>query len=95
MTLDADTILRRLFWDEAVLRYEPQRPTFACTCSRDRVGRMLKGLGADEVHGILAEQGQAEVHCDFCGAGYRFDAVDVGKLFAPDDRQPPGSTQVH
>ena len=27
-------------------------PRFACSCSRERVGNMLKSLGADEVHGI-------------------------------------------
>ena len=32
---------------------------------------------------IIAEQGQIEVSCDFCGQQERFDAVDVGRLFTP------------
>ena len=32
MTLDADTVLRRLFWEEQVLRFEPLAPGFACSC---------------------------------------------------------------
>jgi len=87
LTLDADTILRRLFWEETVTRFEPQQPRFACTCSRERVGQMLRGLGRDEVDGVLAERGDVEIGCDFCGRHYRFDAVDVGALF--DERSHP------
>lgn len=28
LTLDADTVLHRLFWEERVTRYEPLRPAF-------------------------------------------------------------------
>ena len=88
LTLDADTVLRRLFWEERLQRYEPRRPRFACSCARDRVRNMLRGLGADEVRGIIAERGEVEVGCEFCGQQYRFDAVDVGELFTPSRDQP-------
>ncbi|HET6786956.1 MAG TPA: Hsp33 family molecular chaperone HslO, partial [Aquabacterium sp.] len=32
LTLDADTILHRLFWEEKVTRFVPSTPTFACSC---------------------------------------------------------------
>ncbi|MGM9514357.1 Hsp33 family molecular chaperone HslO [Roseateles sp. DB2] len=82
LSLDAETILRRLFWEEDMRRFEPLRPRFACTCSRERVGQMLAGLGREEVEGVIEERGEVEVDCEFCGAQYRFDAVDVGGLFA-------------
>jgi molecular chaperone Hsp33 len=91
LTLDADTVLRRLFWEEPVVRYEPLRPHFACSCSRDRVRAMLEGLGRDEADDILAERGNIEIGCEFCGLQYHFDAVDVGELFTPGRDQPPGS----
>ncbi len=97
--LDADSILRRLFWEEQVLRFEPQAgergPRFACSCSRERMAAMLKGLGADEAGDIVREQGQIEVGCDFCGQQERFDAVDVARLFTPAAQQSPqpGSVQ--
>ncbi|MDG0852781.1 Hsp33 family molecular chaperone HslO [Roseateles puraquae] len=90
LTLDADTVLRRLFWEEQVTRFEPQSPRFACTCSRERVGQMLLGLGREEVDSVLAERGDVEIGCDFCGRHYRFDAVDVGALFTPAGQQPEG-----
>jgi molecular chaperone Hsp33 len=98
LTLDADTILRRLFWEERLVRFEIEGdavPHFECTCSRERVGQMLRGLGRPEIDGIIDEQGRVEVGCDFCGLKYHFDAVDVGELFTPARDQPPGSTAVN
>ena len=94
LELDVETILRRLYWQEKILRFDAQTPRFACTCSRDRVSNMLRGLGQPEAEDIVREQGQIEVGCDFCGQQYRFDAVDAAQLFAPPGDQPPGSTVV-
>ncbi|MET0519261.1 MAG: Hsp33 family molecular chaperone HslO [Burkholderiaceae bacterium] len=98
LTLDADTILRRLFWEETVRRFEPQKgetgPRFACTCSRERVGNMLKGLGREEIDSVLAERGDVEIGCEFCGQQYHYDAVDVGELFSAQLSQAPGSSTV-
>ncbi len=95
--LDADTILRRLFWEESLQRFEPltggQGPRFACTCSRERVSGMLRGLGREEVESILAEQGQVEVGCEFCGRKYHFDPVDAAQIFLQATRQPPSSVR--
>jgi molecular chaperone Hsp33 len=99
LQLDAEPLLHRLFWEETLRRFEPQpgdrAPRFACTCSRERVGRMLLGLGADEVRGIVAEQGRVEIGCEFCGLKYHFDAVDAGRLFAPLGAQAPGSAAIN
>ena len=94
LTLDAPTLLRRLYWEEDVRRFEPLRPRFACRCSRERVRGMLRGLGLEEVHGIITERGEVEVACEFCGLQYRFDAVDVGEMFTPERDQPPGSAAL-
>ncbi len=94
LTLDADTILRRLFWEEDVRHFEPMRPRFACRCSRQRVQRMLSGLGEEESRSILAEQGRVDIGCEFCGARYQFDAVDVEQMFTPGSDQPPTSRSV-
>jgi molecular chaperone Hsp33 len=83
--LDAETILHRLFWEEPLARFEPlvgeRGPRFACNCSRERVSQMIRNLGVAEAESIIAEQGQIEVGCDFCGAQYRFDPVDAAGLF--------------
>ena len=95
LTLDVDTILRRLFWEEDLRRFEPQAgptgPRFACTCSREKVSNMLRSLGVDEVESILAEQGQVDIGCDFCGMHYTFDPVDAAALFTGGAESPPSS----
>lgn len=81
-------VLHRLFWQEKLLRHAPQTgasgPHFACNCSRERVASMLRSLGQVEANSILAEQGDIQVGCDFCGRHYSFDTVDVAQLFMPD-----------
>lgn len=79
-----ETLLRRLFWEETVRLFEPRALSFACRCSRERVSSMLRSLGEAEVRSIVAERGEVEVGCDFCGQVQRFDAVDVEQLFHPD-----------
>jgi molecular chaperone Hsp33 len=94
LELDVDTVLRRLFWEEKVLRFEPQTPHFACTCSRERVTNMIRGLGQEEADSIIAERGEIDVGCDFCGQQYRFDAVDAVQIFTAPGDQPPATPTV-
>jgi len=94
LQLDADTILRRLFWEEKLIRLETLTPSFSCSCSRDRVSNMIRSLGADEVESILSERNDVEVGCDFCGQQYRFDAVDAAQIFTSADKQVPGSSAI-
>jgi molecular chaperone Hsp33 len=84
--LDTDTVtlLQRLFWEETIRVFEPRHPQFHCSCTREKVGNMLKMLGQDEVDSALAELGQVGVNCDFCGQHYAFDQVDCAQLFAID-----------
>ena len=74
-------ILHRLFWQESKEEGEPRPLHFACRCSRERVGGMLKMLGETEVESILTERENVEVRCDFCNQAYTFDAVDCAQLF--------------
>ena len=98
LTLSSDKILHRLFWQETLRRFEPElgedAPRFACSCNRDRVSNMLRGLGEEEANSILAERALIEVGCDFCGQQYRYDAVDAAQLFAQSDIQPPGPSAL-
>jgi molecular chaperone Hsp33 len=56
---------------------------------------MLRSLGRPEVDDIIAERGDVEVGCEFCGQQYRFDPVDVGEVFTAPADHPPGSSAVN
>jgi molecular chaperone Hsp33 len=89
LSLDCMELLHRLFWNDKLLRHAPEHPRFACTCSRERVAGMLRGLGAAEVESVIAEQGSVSVDCEFCGAHYAFDAVDAAAALRLAVDQPP------
>jgi molecular chaperone Hsp33 len=82
LSTDIATLMRRLFWEETLRVFDPAHPQFHCTCTRERVGEMLKMLGQAEVDSALADLGQLSINCDFCGKHYGFDKVDCAQLFA-------------
>jgi molecular chaperone Hsp33 len=88
-----EELLRRLFWQEPLHAFDERACRFACRCSRDKVGDMLRMLGPGEVEAILAERGEIEVRCEYCNQGYRFDAVDGVALFH--GASPDAGSQAH
>ncbi len=97
LSTDIMTLMQRLYWEETIRVFEPRRPVFRCSCSREKVGNMLKMLGQDEIDDSLAELGKLDINCDFCGRHYAFDKVDCMQLFSTPTLaqavQPPGTQQ--
>lgn len=93
LTLEPPEVVRRLYHEEDIRLFEPSPVSFRCRCSRERVAGLLLALGAEEARSLVAERGEVEVHCEFCGQGYRFDPVDVEQLLADPDAPPPSGTQ--
>jgi molecular chaperone Hsp33 len=82
LSTDIATLMKRLFWEETLRVFDPAHPEFHCSCTREKVGNMLKMLGHAEVESALAELGTLSINCDFCGKHYGFDPVDCAQLFA-------------
>ena len=95
---DIRTLMHRLFWEETVRVFEPKQPSFHCSCTREKVGGMLKMLGKAEIDSALQDLSLLEINCDFCGQDYQFDPVDCARLFSTDalaDSLIPPSTIKH
>ncbi|PMS33960.1 molecular chaperone Hsp33 [Trinickia symbiotica] len=95
---EPQTLFKRLFWQENVQHFAPVAAHFECSCSREKVGSMLKMLGRGEVESVLDEQGHVEIHCEYCNQRYEFDPVDVAQLFAAGGVSTgvtPATTQRH
>ena len=92
-TLPAEEILYRLYHEEEVRLFAPQQIQFRCTCSRERSEQALLQIGKVEVDAMIHEQGQIDMHCDYCGTHYRFDAFDAQALFA--EGRSPADGAVH
>ena len=92
-TLPAEEILYRLYHEEEVRLFAPQPIQFRCTCSRERSEQALLQIGKTEVDGLIHEQGSIDMHCDYCGTHYRFDAIDAQALFA--EGRSPSDGAIH
>lgn len=55
---------------------------YKCNCNKRKINRIVLGLGKQEADDIIAENGQIEVCCHFCGKKYVYGRQDVDKLFA-------------
>jgi molecular chaperone Hsp33 len=94
---DISTLMHRLFWEETIRIFDPKHPSFHCSCTREKVGRMLKMLGQSEVQTALDDLGQLNIDCDFCGQHYEFDQIDCTQLFVEESAatavQPPSDAK--
>ncbi len=82
LTLDCEHLLYRLFNEEKVRLFNAEPVAFECTCSRPKIARTLQAMGRDELQDILLERDTVEVGCEFCGAFYVFDKIDVETLLS-------------
>lgn len=78
--LPANDVLYRLYHQDKVMVYPPQSVQFLCTCSRQRCANALITLGEQELKDMVEQDGKADMHCDFCGSHYRFDADAIAVL---------------
>jgi molecular chaperone Hsp33 len=90
---DSITLLSRLFPEEQVRVFASRPIQLSCRCDHAGISAMLLALGEDELRSIVAEQGQVEVTCEFCGRQYRFGAGEVNSLFAAAKLQPSDQTR--
>lgn len=81
LSIDQETLLHRLFWDELLRAFEPRAITWRCSCSHARVADMLRMLGKPEVQDMFQEQDSVEIACEFCGQPYTFGAQEALTLF--------------
>jgi molecular chaperone Hsp33 len=89
----AAELLQRLFAEDEVRVFAPRPVTLACQCSHAQISAMLLGLGRDEVDGVLREQGQLGVTCEFCGREYRYTPAEAHALFDADTAAGAGQTR--
>ena len=81
LNLEAETLLYRLYHQDAVRLFDTKTLVARCRCSRERVAQALISIGRDELDDILAERGQIETNCEFCNRLYHFNVGDIAGLF--------------
>lgn len=90
LTLDAETLLYRLFHEVGVRLLESTPVAFRCRCSQEKIAYALRTIEREELDDILLEQGGISVDCEFCNRHYHFDKVDLEALLSVSPiSQPP------
>jgi len=51
--------------------------SYSCNCSKERVRKVLRSVGEEELKNIIEEDGKAELGCQFCSGKYQFDKKEL------------------
>lgn len=69
--LHDETLLYRLFHEEGVIIYKPQRITKGCRCTPEKLKGVLSMLSADDLD-HAANDGKITMTCEFCNKDFDF-----------------------
>lgn len=74
-----EELLREIMGEEIqILHQSPLH--FQCSCSRSRLGAILRSMGSEELEALIV-QGQAEAICHFCNEKYLFDRDELRNMW--------------
>ena len=65
---------------DMIMENKAVTPKYKCYCSKGRMEKALISLGKKELEDLIAEQGTAELTCQFCDNRYLFDKPALEKL---------------
>jgi len=78
--LTPEELLTEVLGSENVKFLEKMPVSFTCTCSKERFGNAIIGLGKEEIQDMIETDGQAEAHCHFCNEKYLYTAEELQAL---------------
>jgi molecular chaperone Hsp33 len=76
MKLHDETLLYRLFHEEGVRVYQPQKITKGCRCNMPRILSILKSLSDEEKKDTI-ENGKITINCEFCNKDFVFTPEEI------------------
>ncbi|MEQ8349297.1 MAG: Hsp33 family molecular chaperone HslO [Sneathiellaceae bacterium] len=80
--LSGEALLYRLFHEDGVRVFEPQRIAAHCTCSRPRILQVLQTFSEAERADMVVD-GEVTVTCEFCNRSYAFSPDELAGGVAP------------
>ena len=90
---DVRDLMLKLFPGEDVRVFRHKPVQLVCRCSHASISAMLVSLGRGELEQILAERGEVEVTCEFCGKVYRYSTGEMQELFAAIEAKASAATK--
>lgn len=75
--LTPERLLYRLFHEEGVRAFATRPLAVHCTCSRDRLGELLKRFTAAELADMVEADGTIRATCEFCNTAYLYTSAEL------------------
>ena len=79
---DGEALLRAVLEGMPLEILEKHPVEYRCYCSRERVTRALISMGREELSSLIADQGQAELTCQFCDKVYHYTKEELEALLS-------------
>ncbi|MFK5998035.1 MAG: Hsp33 family molecular chaperone HslO [Rhodobacterales bacterium] len=73
-----ETLLTRLFHEDAPRIYPVQPVTFGCSCSVEKLRAALSNYAAKDIESMTKDSGMVTADCQFCGGHYQLDPKTLG-----------------
>ena len=80
--MTAEELLRRVLGAFRMETLETIPVEYRCYCSRERMKNALRSMGRQELLNLIADQGRAEMTCQFCDAVHVFERPELEALAA-------------
>jgi len=89
-SLNVDDMMVRIFGNMPE-EYKPhildhKNISWHCDCSRERMEKALISIGKKDLASLIAEEGEAELNCNFCRTKYKFSKEELMSLLASASR---------
>lgn len=81
LTLDATTVLTRLYHEDNPRVYKPQPIHFKCGCTREKTITALVNVGQQALLDDAAANGEVKISCHYCLKDYIFSEQDIKSIF--------------
>ncbi len=78
--LSPEDIMQRILGEFEMRVLDKIDLEYLCDCSRERMEKVLKSIGENEIKAMIEEDGQAEVVCHFCNTKHQFTKEELEKL---------------
>lgn len=75
-----EDILQKILGEFEVEITDKQPVQFVCSCSRERVEKVLVSLGEKELEGLIEEGKDVELNCHFCSSRYTFTVDEIRRI---------------
>jgi len=78
--VDIYSILSEIFDNNAIEILSTTPLIHSCSCNRETLHSILKGIAKDELRDMIEKDDGAEITCTFCLKKYRFSGRELGSL---------------